>query len=93
MFKGKKGKFGRSSPSRVNYAMGFFVDIDKYKKADDDGHLEFVNVMSLQGDQARTSVSDLKAISDTDATESVCESDQHGKDVGLLRGAGLPCGS
>eukprot|EP00435_Cladocopium_sp_Y103_P014653 s1726_g3.t1 len=71
MFKGKKGKPGKS-PSRVNYAMDYVVDIEKYQEAADDGDQKFVNVMSLQSDNATFSIHALKAIIDTGATESVC---------------------
>lgn len=43
-----KGKFGKPMPSRVNYNMDYFVDIEKYQETDDDGQVKFVNVMSLQ---------------------------------------------
>jgi hypothetical protein len=70
--KGKmKGKFGKPMPSRVNYNMDYFVDIEKYQETDDDGQVKF-NVMSLQQDNATFAMNALKAIIDTGATESVC---------------------
>ena len=65
--KGKgKGKFG--GKPRVNYGMAYFVDIEKYKGIE----TEYVNVMSLQEDNAAYSMHSLKVIIDTGATESVC---------------------
>lgn len=67
-----KGKFGKRMPSRVNYNMDYFMDIEKYQETDDDGQVKFVNVMSLQQDNATFAMNALKAIIDTGATESVC---------------------
>ena len=72
MSKGKmKGK-AKFPPRQVNYAGDYFVDIEQYQEMADDNTLKFVNVMSLENDNASACLNALKVIIDTGATESVC---------------------